>query len=431
MEKFRIHGPSTLRGTVPASGAKNAALPALAAALLFDQPLELHRLPRVRDLRTMLQLLECLGVGHEEIPAESPLHSAGEDADSLSVRLLPGENLGPVEAPYDLVKTMRASVLALGPGVARRGSARVSLPGGCAIGVRPIDDHLRGLEALGADVQLEHGYVTATATRLRGANFRFNYPTVTGTENVMMAATLASGTSVLDNCAREPEIVDLANLLNSAGARIEGAGDERIVIEGVDGLETTAHTIIVDRIEAGTYLIGAAISRGDVTVLGAQPKHLEPLLEKLRESGCLVEAKPDQIRVSASERPRARDVITSPHPGFPTDLQAQYVALMTQGEGHCSVCETVFENRFQHVPELARMGADITINGNRASIQGPRKLSGAKVMATDLRASACLVLAGLVAEGETTVDRIYHLDRGYQKMESKLHSLGGRVERIR
>ncbi|MEM1248328.1 MAG: UDP-N-acetylglucosamine 1-carboxyvinyltransferase [Acidobacteriota bacterium] len=426
MDKFRIHGPSRLQGTVHASGAKNAALPALAAGLLFDQPLELHRLPRVRDLRTMLQLLDCLGVAHEEIEGDP-----ASGADALSVRLLPGHDLGPVEAPYDLVKTMRASVLALGPGVARRGSARVSLPGGCAIGVRPIDDHLRGLEALGADVELEHGYVTAKATRLRGAGFRFNYPSVTGTENVLMAATLAQGTSVLDNCAREPEIVDLAQLLNAAGARIEGAGEERIVVEGVDSLDATTHTVIVDRIEAGTYLIGAAISRGDVTVLGAQPKHLEPLLEKLSEAGCDIDAKPDQIRVLSAERPRARDVITSPHPGFPTDLQAQYVALMTQAEGQCTVCETVFENRFQHVPELARMGAEIEVVGNRASIHGPSKLSGANVMATDLRASACLVLAGLVAEGETIVDRIYHLDRGYQKMESKLHSLGARVERIR
>ena len=424
MDKFRIEGPCVLRGTITAAGAKNAALPALAAAILFDRPLELSGLPDVRDLRTMLQLLECLGVGHE------PIEGAGDGDSARAVRLLPLADRGPVEAPYDLVKTMRASVLALGPGVARRGSARVSLPGGCAIGVRPINDHLAGLEALGAKVTLDHGYVTASAERLRGAHFRFGYPTVTGTENVLMAAALAKGTTVLEHCAREPEIVDLAELLNAAGARIRGAGGDRIEIEGVDELGAARHRVIADRIEAGTYLIGAAITHGSVEVRGARAEHLEPLLEKLAEAGARVSSGDGWVRVEAGDRLRSRDIVTSPHPGFPTDLQAQYVALMTQAEGSCTVCETVFENRFQHVPELARMGARIETQGNRLLIEGRTPLSGANVMATDLRASASLVLAALVAEGATVIDRIYHLDRGYQEMESKLHSLGARAERI-
>ncbi len=423
MDKFRLSGPAVLRGTVAASGAKNAALPALSAALLFEEPLLLHGLPRVRDLHTMLQLLDSLGVDHEDTPP-----AVGDD--SRSIRLRPRSDRGPVEAPYDLVKTMRASVLALGPGVAARGSARVSLPGGCAIGVRPINDHLAGLEALGAEISLDHGYVTATAERLQGARFRFGYPTVTGTENLLMAATLAKGTTVLENCAREPEIVDLVRLLNRAGARIEGEGSDRLVIEGVDQLGSCEHEVISDRIEAGTYLIGAAITGGDVTVERARGRDLAPLLEKLTEAGAKVETSPEKVRVSAADTLSARDMVTSPHPGFPTDLQAQYVALMTQTEGSCTVCETVFENRFQHVPELARMGAVIEPSGNRIRIEGRTPLSGAKVMATDLRASACLVLAGLVAEGTTVIDRIYHLDRGYQNMESKLHNLGAEVERI-
>ena len=426
MDKFQIEGPCVLRGKIRASGAKNAALPALASALLFDQPLELHGLPKVRDLRTMLELLDCLGISNEEAHGKDPI----DDPTAQSVRLVPQPDLGPVEAPYDLVKTMRASVLALGPGVARRGSARVSLPGGCAIGARPIDDHLRGLEALGAKVTLEHGYVTATANRLRGDSYRFSYPTVTGTENLVMAATLARGTTVLDNCAQEPEIVDLVNLLNKAGAKIEGAGTERLVVEGVDQLHSVDHRIIADRIEAGTYLIGAAITGGDVEVLGARGAHLEPLLEKLAEAGAIVTVDPESVRVAAGDTLKSKDVVTSPHPGFPTDLQAQYVALMTQAEGSCTVCETVFENRFQHVPELARMGARIRPHGNRVLIEGRTALSGAHVMATDLRASASLVLAALVADGTTLIDRIYHLDRGYQEMESKLHSLGARAIRI-
>jgi UDP-N-acetylglucosamine 1-carboxyvinyltransferase len=333
------------------------------------------------------------------------------------------------DAPYELVKTMRASVLVLGPLVTRLGSARVSLPGGCAIGVRPIDQHLAGLQALGARVRLEHGYVTATADRLTGARFRFAVPTVTGTENLLMAATLAKGVTVLENCAREPEIVDLARLLAKMGARIEGAGEETIEIEGVEDLTGASHRVIADRIEAGTYLMAAAITAGDVAVDGACPGDLSPVLEKLSEAGCEIETSTQAIRLQRTGPLRSRDAVTAPHPGFPTDLQAQYMALMTQAGGQATLCETVFENRFQHVAELVRMGANIQVDGTLARVHGPTALSGAHVMATDLRASACLVLAALVASGETIVDRIYHLDRGYERMESKLRSLGARVDR--
>lgn len=415
MEKFHIQGPNRLCGEVQASGAKNAALPALAACLLAEGTVTLDRVPKVRDIRTMCRLLEHLGV---------EVHESDDGFE-----LIPNGEGQPGEAPYELVKTMRASVLVLGPLLARRGRARVSLPGGCAIGVRPIDQHLAGLEALGAEVELEHGYVEVRARQLVGARFRFGVPTVTGTENLLMAAVLARGTTVLENCAREPEIADLAALLNAMGARISGAGEERIEIEGVTSLGGARHRVIADRIEGGTYLIGAALTGGDVHLRGADPADLAPLLEKLVENGVEVERESDGIHVRSSEPLRSRDVITSPHPGFPTDLQAQYMALMTQAQGVATVCETVFENRFQHVPELMRMGADIQIHGRVAKIQGRTPLSGANVMATDLRASACLVLAGLVAEGETVVHRIYHLDRGYEGMELKLQSLGARVER--
>ena len=397
-----------------AAGAKNAALPALAATLLTSEPLRLRRLPRVRDIRTMRRLLEHLGVESHEHDDGLELHHTNEPPSD--------------DAPYDLVKTMRASVLVLGPLVAKLGHARVSLPGGCAIGVRPIDQHLAALEAMGARVELEHGYVTATADRLRGARYRFTTPTVTGTENVMMAACLAAGTTVLDNCAREPEVVDLADLLISMGARIRGAGEERIEIEGVESLGGTDHAVIADRIEGGTYLVGAALTAGDVVLRDAAPADMAPLLEKLAESGCEVDTS-DGIRVRRDGPLRPRDVVTAPHPGFPTDLQAQYMALMTAAEGTCTICETVFENRFQHVLELNRMGAQIELDGTFARVHAPSPLSGAEVMATDLRASACLVLAGLVADGETLVQRIYHLDRGYERMELKLQSLGARVER--
>lgn len=415
MQRFEIQGPVRLTGSVQAEGAKNAALPALAAALLADTPVRLSRIPDVRDIRTMLQLLEHLGI-HSQV---------GENA----VVLEPIDEGSPDDAPYELVKTMRASVLVLGPLVARRGHARVSLPGGCAIGVRPIDQHLAGLEALGARVELAHGYVTATADRLRGARFRFSVPTVTGTENLMMAAALATGETVLENCAREPEIEDLARLLVAMGAQVEGAGSPTIHIAGVDSLQGTEHAVIADRIEGGTYLIGAAITGGDVTLEQIEPADLASLLSHLEAAGCEVETGATHARVRRTGELIARDVTTAPHPGFPTDLQAQYMALMTQAHGAATIREQVFENRFQHVPELNRIGATIEVDGSTAVVHGPTPLAGATVMATDLRASACLVLAGLVAEGRTQVSRIYHLDRGYAHMEDKLNRLGAKVQR--
>ncbi len=417
MDQFRIQGPTRLAGDVRAGGSKNAALPALAATLLAEETVLLDGLPRVRDLDTMLRLLAHLG------------NHCSWQGDSLQVQ--PGGQASLDDAPYELVKTMRASVLVLGPLTARRGHARVSLPGGCAIGVRPIDQHLAGLEALGATVRLEHGYVETRAERLTGARFRFAVPTVTGTENLMMAATLARGTTVLDNCAREPEIVDLARLLQSMGARLEGAGTESIRIEGVDRLGGARHTVIPDRIEGGTYLIGAAMTGGDVTLTGTRPADLTPLLELLAGNGAEITVGERSVRVARTGRLVPRDVVTAPFPGFATDLQAQYLALLTQADGVATVIETVFENRMQHVAELTRMGAEIRLEGHSARVHGPRKLSGARVMATDLRASACLVLAALAAEGETIVERIYHLDRGYESMESKLTALGARVERVR
>ncbi len=416
MKKLLIRGPTRLAGTIRSGGAKNAALPVLAACLLGEEEIELSNVPQVEDIRTMLKLLEHLGVESEQL---------GE-----TVLLRPTGRVSPDEAPYELVKTMRASVLALGPLLARRGHARVSLPGGCAIGVRPIDLHLSGLEALGAEVEIEHGYVEARARRLVGARFRFPKQTVGGTENLLMAASLARGTTVLENCAREPEIVDLASMLGAMGAEIDGAGEETITIEGRDSLGGARHAIIPDRIQDGTYLIAAAMTRGDVTLEGCQPADLAPLLEKLDEIGARVEVGERHIRLRHEGDIQPRGVVTEPFPGFPTDLQAQYMALMTQAAGSSTVVETVFENRFQHVPELMRMGADIEIDGSRARIHGPARLSAASVMATDLRASASLVLAGLVATGDTRVHRIYHLDRGYEKMESKLQQLGARVERI-
>jgi len=416
MQKLLIRGPARLSGTLVAGGAKNAALPILAAALLADEEVELSNLPQVQDIRTMLKLLAHLGVESER------------RGDAVILR--PTGKANPDVAPYELVKTMRASVLVLGPLLARRGHARVSLPGGCAIGVRPIDLHLAGLEALGAEVEIEHGYVETRARQLTGARFHFAKPTVGGTENLLMAACLARGTTVLSGCAREPEIVDLARFLQALGAEIDGAGEDTITIEGRDRLGGARHRVISDRIQDGTYLIGAALTRGDVTVEGSRPADLAPLLEKLDEIGAEVETSQQRIRVRHRGPLKPRGVVTEPFPGFPTDLQAQYMTLMTQAEGSSIVSETVFENRFQHVPELLRMGADISIDGTYARIHGPSALSGTSVMATDLRASACLVLAGLVADGETVVHRIYHLDRGYERMESKLQKLGARVERI-
>ncbi len=418
MDRFEIVGPTRLAGSVRAAGAKNAALPAMAAALLADGPLELAGLPAVRDIDTMRRLLAHLGV-------TSTAMEAGV------WRLERRREPAPDDARYDLVKTMRASILVLGPLVARFGHARVSLPGGCAIGVRPIDLHLAGLAALGAEVTLEHGYVLVSARRLVGGRFRFATPSVTGTENLLMAAALAAGTTVLDNCAREPEVVDLARLLTAMGARIDGAGGERITIEGVERLGGARHRVIPDRIEIGTFLIAAALTGGDVGVEEARAADLATLLEALAEAGCAIETSERGIRLRRDGSLRPRSIATAPHPAFPTDLQAQYMALMTQAEGECSIHETVFENRFQHVPELARMGATIRVDQGLAWVRGPSRLSAANVMATDLRASACLVLAALAAEGTTLVHRIYHLDRGYEAMEEKLRGLGADVRRGR
>jgi UDP-N-acetylglucosamine 1-carboxyvinyltransferase len=414
MDKFHIVGPTRLAGRVTASGAKNAALPALTASLLTDAPLTLRRVPHVRDIRTLQKLLDYLGIVTEERGGAMILRRERPNSEH--------------DAPYDLVRTMRASVLVLGPLLAKEGHARVSLPGGCAIGVRPIDQHLKALTAMGAEVRLSHGYVEVSG-KLTGTRFRFDLATVTGTENVMMAATLARGTTVLEGCAREPEVVDLANLLNAMGAKVSGAGTETIVIDGVESLGAADHSIIPDRIEGGTYLIGAVMTRGDVLLEGANAADLAPLLDKLAEVGASVEVTAEGIRVHCSGDIQSLDLETSPHPGFPTDLQAQYMALMTRADGVSTISETIFENRFQHVPELARMGADIRVDGGRARVYGPKPLTGAGVMATDLRASACLVLAGVAAEGETVVDRIYHLDRGYEGMELKLQKLGARVAR--
>jgi UDP-N-acetylglucosamine 1-carboxyvinyltransferase len=403
-------------GEVRAAGAKNAALPELAAVLLTDEPIVLAGAPRVRDLETMRSLLAHLGVSSRWRDGDLELRTDGAGSAD--------------EAPYDMVKTMRASILVLGPLVARRGHARVSLPGGCAIGVRPIDQHLAGLAALGAEVRLEHGDVEVAARRLVGARFRFALPTVTGTENLLLAATLARGTTVLENCAREPEVTDLARLLAAMGARIEGAGSETIRVEGVDALRGARHEVLADRIEAGTYLLGATLTGGDVRVVGVDVGSLAPLPELLAACGAEVAVEPGAIRVARRGALRPRDMVTAPFPGFATDLQAQYMATMTAAAGASTITETIFENRMQHVAELSRLGADIRLSGHTARVLGPRPLTGARVMATDLRASACLVLAAVAAEGESIVDRIYHLDRGYEAMERKLAALGARVERL-
>ncbi len=421
MDKLVIHGGRALRGEVQVSGAKNAALPEMAAALLAVGEHRLRRVPRLADIATLGRLLGHMGVEVER--------GRGRAAEELRLRT-PAE-LKP-EAPYEMVKTMRASVLVLGPLVARIGQARVSLPGGCAIGARPIDQHLKGLSALGADIKLEHGYVEVTVAKpgLRGAHVPFDVVTVTGTENLMMAASLARGTTVLTNAAREPEVVDLAVALNGMGARITGAGTDTIEIAGTEALRPLEHQVIPDRIEAGTLLVAAAATRGEVTLTGVLPEQLEAVSQKLREAGVQVEASGDRLRVRASARPRAADVHTAPYPGFATDMQAQIMAFMTIAEGSSVIEETVFESRFSHVLELLRMGADITVSGRTALVKGVPALSGAPVMATDLRASASLVIAGLVAEGRTDVQRVYHLDRGYERLERKLRSLGADVRRV-
>ncbi|WP_242337195.1 MULTISPECIES: UDP-N-acetylglucosamine 1-carboxyvinyltransferase [Anaeromyxobacter] len=419
MDKILIEGGVPLRGSVEASGAKNAALPIIAASLLAEGEHRIRNVPDLADVRTLGRLL-----GHMGCQAE---RNAGEKG-ALWIRVPAAVQ---PEAPYELVKTMRASVVVLGPLVARWGKARVSMPGGCAIGARPIDQHLKGLAALGAEIHLEHGYVEATAPRgrLRGATFTFDGQTVTGTENVMMAAVLAEGETLLRNCAREPEIVDLANALRGMGARIEGDGTDDIWIEGVESLRPIDHVVIADRIEAGTFLVAGALPGGDVTVKGCVPAHVEALVEKLRAVGAQVLPVEGGLRVVGDGRPRPVDVRTAPHPGFPTDMQAQMMVLLCLADGSSKITETVFENRFMHVHELQRLGADIAVDGKTAVVKGVPGLSGAPVMASDLRASAALVLAGLAAQGTTEVHRVYHLDRGYERIEEKLAPLGARIRR--
>lgn len=417
MEKLKVTGGCRLKGEVKASGAKNAALPILAASLLTADDLVLHNVPHLSDIRTMGKLLSGLGM-----TVERP-------SDTETVRLN-AKSLTTLTAPYELVKTMRASIVTLGPMLARFGEARVSLPGGCAIGARPVDQHIKGLQTLGAEVVIDHGYVVAKAKRLKGAHIVTDMVTVTGTENLLMAATLAEGTTVIENAAREPEVVDLANCLIAMGAKIRGAGTPVIEVEGVSELHGATHSVLPDRIETGSFLVAALMTRGDVTVTHAAPHTLDIVLEKLREAGATVQTGDDWIRVSIDKRPKAVSVRTVPHPGFPTDMQAQFMALDTIAEGTCRITETIFENRFMHVPELQRLGANITVDGHTAMVTGVEALSGANVMATDLRASASLVIAGLVAKGETIVDRIYHLDRGYDHMEVKLAALGAQIERI-
>jgi UDP-N-acetylglucosamine 1-carboxyvinyltransferase len=417
MDKFAITGGTALAGEIPTSGSKNAALPALAAALLTEEPVTLRRIPRVRDIRTMQRLLVDIGCRVE--------------TDGETVRLETQTITSP-EAPYELVKTMRASSLVLGPLVARCGRARVSLPGGCAIGARPINLHIFGLERLGARTEQAHGYIEATAPDgLRGALVDFDRITVTGTEDLMMAAVLARGETVLRNAAREPEVADLARLLNAMGAKIEGAGTATIRIQGVERLGGAEHEIIPDRIEAGTFLIAGAITGGDVTVTGCVPEHEGALVSKLQQAGVEVTQPDDSsLRVRGTGRLRSVDITTAEYPGFATDLQAQYMALMTQAEGIALIVETIFENRFMHAQELARMGANIRLDGKQAMVAGPRQLTGAGVIASDLRASASLVLGALAARGETVIDRVYHIDRGYERIEAKLALAGAKIRRV-
>jgi UDP-N-acetylglucosamine 1-carboxyvinyltransferase len=412
--RLEIEGGIALRGTVTPSAAKNAALPALAAGLLTAAPVTIENLPGLNDVRTMLKLLETLGARIDQV------------AGGTCVQV---ERVRDDLAPYELVSTMRPSVLVLGPLVARHGSARVALPGGCAIGVRPIDQHLKGLARLGAEVSIENGFVVARASRLKAARITTDLVTVTGTENLMMAAALAEGTTVIENAAREPEVVDLAALLNAMGARIHGAGTARVEIEGVPELGGATHRVVPDRIEAGTLLVAGAITRGDVTVRGLVPDHLSAVLAKLEEAGLRLEVTPTSVRVCGEGRPSSTDVVTSPFPGFPTDMQAQMMALLGLADGQCRITETIFENRFMHVAELARMGASIAADGSTAIVRGVPAYQGAPVMASDLRASAALVLAGLAARGLTSVSRVYHLDRGYDALEVKLAGLGARIAR--
>ena len=415
MDKLVIEGGQRLSGEITISGAKNAALPILCASLLTAEQVHLENVPNLQDVRTTLKLLKQMGVRSE--------------VDGHTV-VLDGSRVDNPLAPYELVKTMRAAILVLGPLLARFGHARVSLPGGCAIGARPVDQHIKGLTALGAEITIEHGYIEARAKRLKGTLIVTDMITVTGTENLLMAATLADGETVLENAAREPEVSDLAHLLVAMGARIDGIGSDRLIIQGVKSLHGARHTVIPDRIEAGTFLCAVAAAGGDVTLRRVTPLILEAVLEKLREAGVGIEQGEDWIRVTMNRRPHATSFRTSEYPAFPTDMQAQFMALNSVANGAAQIVETIFENRFMHVQELNRLGANIAIDGNTSLVTGVERLSGAKVMATDLRASASLVVAGLVADGETLIDRIYHLDRGYDRMEEKLGGVGARVRRI-
>ncbi|MEW6132443.1 MAG: UDP-N-acetylglucosamine 1-carboxyvinyltransferase [Pseudomonadota bacterium] len=415
MDKLSIHGGAVLNGEVRISGAKNAALPILTAALLSSQPLRLSNVPNLKDIGTLLALLAHMGV------------RVTRDEDRVE---LDAKDIPVLEAPYDMVKTMRASILVLGPTLARFGEARVSLPGGCAIGSRPVDLHIKGLQAMGAEIHIEHGYIHATAKKLKGARYVMDTVTVTGTENLMMAACLAEGATVLENAAREPEVVDLARCLVAMGAKIQGAGTDVITIEGVPALHGAEYGVMPDRIETGTFLVAGAMAGGCVKATHTRPDALDAVIAKLIEAGARVEVGSDWIEVCREKRLKAVDVRTAPHPAFPTDMQAQFMAMNCVAEGASSVTETIFENRFMHVQELRRLGADIEVSGHTALVRGVERLDGAIVMATDLRASACLVLAGLVAQGETVIDRIYHLDRGYEHIEDKLSALGARIRRV-
>lgn len=419
MDKLIIEGGVPLHGEVIVSGAKNAALPILCAGLLAETPLTLTSVPELRDVASTLKLLDTMGV---------------KVAKHNDVVTLDASDVASFEATYEMVKTMRASILVLGPLLARFGTARVSLPGGCAIGSRPVDLHIKGLQAMGAAMHITHGYIQASTLhlpnrRLQGAKYYMDLVTVTGTENLMMAAALAQGTTVLENAAKEPEVVDLAECLNKMGAKIKGAGTDTITIEGVERLNGAEHPIVCDRIEAGTYMVAAAMTGGEVTLKNARPDLLEAVIEKLREAGAHISHTENTITVKSNGKLKAVNVRTAPHPAFPTDMQAQFMAMNSMSEGVATVIETIFENRFMHVQELQRMGANIEVQGNTALVKGVTALEGANVMATDLRASAGLVLAGLVAEGETVIDRIYHLDRGYERLEEKLNQLGAKVRR--
>ena len=419
MDRFKIQGGRRLEGKVRISGAKNAALPAMAAALLTNEPVHLRNIPKVRDIITMAKLL-----AHMRCRVESPDIPPSQFT-------IQAEAVSHAEAPYELVKTMRASVLTLGPLVARFGYARVSLPGGCAIGARPIDLHIQGLEKLGAEISFEHGYVEARAKRLRGATFHFPKITVTGTENVLTAAVLADGETILENCALEPEVTDLVDLLTKMGAKIEGRGTATLCIQGVDRLQGASHAVIPDRIETGTFLVAGAITGGDLLLENCDPSHLGAIIEKLRECGVEIRCEGGHaMRVKAAKKLVAADVTTEEYPGFATDMQAQFMALATQAEGTSHIRETIFENRYLHASEMSRMGANIAVDGNLAIVTGPTPLSGAPVTASDLRASASLVLAALVAENTTYIDRVYHIDRGYERIEEKLSGIGARIERV-